>query len=364
MSNSLIYKASRFISSGHPNELIPLLYECVSSATIEALSAVKCIARDMYGGMTYNFLLKAPAAYCLLAWGESGLKSIVENVIEEPTSKNYSLAFQILAAAASADIKNGLYMWVKDAGLAKLVESTIGNPTQLKDAAKKNLNQLVMSIKDEDDVALHVGTALHGMALIDTKAVNSLFQSLSLRWIAVGLPQLEAFQTLLQKSPDDEPAFHAFLERNPLFIDPLALRIWSKPDLHGEKEPDFVVQRTDNTYIIVEIETPAKALMTRKDQISADTTHGISQVLDYSEFLMERFSEAQATFPNFSSPDGLVVIGREDLLSQSQRDALRRENAHRSRLKIVGFDSLAYRASSITRNVIEGPIIVESTRLK
>lgn len=359
---TLIDQAKTFIIEGHPKELWPLLHECVSSKSPEALVAVKMLARDMYDGITFNFELKAPAAHCLIAWDKDGLKTLVENVAEEPSSKNYSLAFNILAAVASGNPPASAAIWVKDPELLELLRSSI-NLTELKSVAKMYLNQLVMSITDPDDIARHFGSSLSKMSILEPNAIKPLFQAFSLRWTAVGIPQITEFEKLLLNSPTEEKALHSFLERNPLFLDPLALRVWSKPDLHGKKEPDFVVQRADNTYLVIEIETPAKTLVTAQDQISAETTHAITQVLEYKEFLIERFAATAAIFPHFSTPEGLVVIGREDSLTPSQYATLRRENENRPNIRIMGFDALAERAHAITRNVIEAPIVVDSARL-
>ncbi len=360
--STLIDQAKTFIISGHPKELWPLLHECVSSKSTEALVAVKMLARDMYGGITFNFELKAPAAHCLIAWEKDGLKTLVENVAEEPSTKNYSLAFQILAAVASGNLPASAAIWVKDTELLESLRSSV-NPAELKSAAKMYLNQLVMSITDVDDIAMRFGNAFQGMALLEPNAIKPLFQAFSLRFTAVGIPHITEYEKLLSDLPTEEKAFHSFLERNPLFLDPLALRVWSKPDLHGKKEPDFVVQRTDNTYLVIEIETPDKTLVTAQDQISAETTHAITQVLEYKEFLTKRHTDAATTFPHFSTPEGLVVIGQEKSLTTSQRAALRRENENRPHIRIMGFDALGERVRVITQNVIEAPIVVDSVRL-
>ena len=362
--SKLIDQAKSFILTGHPKELWPLLHKCVSSKSPEALVAVKMLARDMYDGLTYNFELKAPAAHCLLAWGKEGLKALVDNAVEEPSSKNYSLAFQILAAVAAGSMPAGTAMWVKshDQELYELLVSSI-DLAELKSPARMYLNQLAMTITDAEDVALYAGIAFQGMAITEPSAAIPLFQALSLRWAAVGIPQIAEYEKLLSDFPSDEKAFHSFLERNPLFLDPLALRVWSKPDLHGKKKPDFVVQRYDNTYIIVEIETPAKLLVTATRKISANTTHAINQVLEYIEYLTKRSADAAKVFPNFSTPEGLIVIGREDSLTTEQRAVLCRENESRKNIRIMGFDALAARAHRITQNVIEAPILVDSVRL-
>ena len=153
---------------------------------------------------------------------------------------------------------------------------------------------------------------------------------------------------------DDEPAFHTFLEKHPQLVDPMVLDVWSKPDLHGAAEPDFVLRRIDGSYLVVEIETPGKALTTADNQLSAHTTHAIAQTFRCRAFLMERFGQAAATFPQFQSPDCLVVVGLEQGLLKGQKRILRLENEMRAGLRIVGFDWLLTRAQTVARNVVEG----------
>ena len=360
--SSLIDKADAFISNGHPKELRPLLKECVDSKTEEGLVAVQRLARDMYGGMTYNMELKAPAAYCLPVWGERGLDALVENALNEAEIKNFALAFRILSPFAGGEFPSAAAGRINENSLLQKIISEC-DPAALRGPAKKSLNRLVMSFSNPEEIGLYAGLALQTMALKERDAIGPLFKALSLRWLAVGLPQIAEYEALIADSPTDEKAFHSYIERNPLLLDPLALRVWSKPDLHGKKEPDFVIQRTDNSYVVVEIETPAKALVTGQGQISAETTHAITQVLEYKSFLTERFTDASNTFPHFSIPEGLVVVGMEGSLNASQRAALRRENENRPRVRIIGFDALAERTKAITQNVIESSIDVDTARL-
>ena len=67
---ALIDRASRFVEGSSFTELSPLLVDCVAARSSEGMVAVKLLARDMYCGITFNLALKAPAAYCLLAWGK------------------------------------------------------------------------------------------------------------------------------------------------------------------------------------------------------------------------------------------------------------------------------------------------------
>jgi hypothetical protein len=80
--------------------------------------------------------------------------------------------------------------------------------------------------------------------------------------------------------------------------------------------------------------------------------------MQYRSFLLERFAEANAFFPEFRDPDCLVVIGLERPLSSEQQRALALDNEHRQRVRIVGFDWLAERAERILQNVISANVAV------
>jgi hypothetical protein len=85
--------------------------------------------------------------------------------------------------------------------------------------------------------------------------------------------------------------------------------------------------------------------------------------MQYRSFLLERFSEASGYFPGFRDPDCLVIIGVEQSLSTEQRLSLALENAHRQRLRIVGFDWIGERAETILQNVISANIAVRPVRM-
>jgi hypothetical protein len=153
------------------------------------------------------------------------------------------------------------------------------------------------------------------------------------------------------------------LIKHPQILDPMAQQVWSQPDFHGAHEPDFVIRRADNSYLIVEIETPGKQLMTQAAQLSADATHAEKQATDYREFLDERLSETRRHFPEYSSAECLAVIGLESSLVGSQRRSLANANAGRHKVRISGFDWLAKRARSIIENVSSGELkVIEKYR--
>jgi hypothetical protein len=81
--------------------------------------------------------------------------------------------------------------------------------------------------------------------------------------------------------------------------------------------------------------------------------------MEYRSFLLERYQQAQSTFPNFNSPEALVIVGLEGPLYADECSVLRRENEHRTNVKIIGFDALAARATAIVNNIVDGQVNVE-----
>ena len=79
--------------------------------------------------------------------------------------------------------------------------------------------------------------------------------------------------------------------------------------MHGALQPDFIIRRADDSYLVVEIECPGKLLLTKSGQLSQEAVHAEKQALDYESFLSERIAEARAHFPNYRRADCLAVVG-------------------------------------------------------
>ena len=359
----LIDRARGFIENGVYGGLMPLLVDCVTARSSEGLVAAQLLAREMYGGETYNLMYKALAAYSLLAWRQQGLAALVENALETPSSKNFSLALQLLAS--TADGREPDFAFAREGRLRQAVSDAVGDWGALALAARDQLRVLMLSIEDDDDVGIYVSTALMSLSMQNPSAISNLSYALAFRSVALGPRTLEQYDELMANRPDDEPAFQRFFENHPLLLDPRAFQVWGLPDFHGKFEPDFVIRTYDNRYLVVEIETPGKLLVTKQRQLSADATHAISQVLGYQEYLRTHLDAASETFPGFTTAAGLVVVGRESSLNDEQKAFLRSENQSRSDISIVGFDALSDTAKAVTENVVHGiPGAIKNTRLR
>lgn len=346
-SHGILELARKFIENGgNQDEIIELALDRLDP---ESLVAVQLMAKDMYDGITFNSEMKWPAATALIAWGGQGIDALVQNARELPTTKNVGMALQILSGVAAhgeeaefvlskPTTRSHIYPLVKDWDALRM-------------HARTRLREYVLEF-DEDHVDL-VGTSMMAMSFTDgLGTVVELVNALSLRFMTIGPQVIGEYELLIETNALDEPAFQSFLEKCPQLIDPLAVEVWAEPDLHGKLSPDFVIRRADNSYLVVEIETPAKLMVTQSDQLSADATHAIQQALGYAEFLRGDLTSAQKSFPGIQNIDALAVVGLERNLSASQKEALRRENASRIGLEVVGFDRLSLRAEAIRNNMI------------
>lgn len=351
-------RAQEFILHGQPGDQALLLSDCVEAGTLDALHAVQMLFEDMYGGITYNYELKAPAAFCLVRWEHQGLKTLVEAAQRTPTSKNLSLTLEVLATLASGQRAPQTSMWFRNDPLATRIVELVTDWDGLFREAGRSLREYVLSFEDDDDIVSALGLQLQRASFVNPRVVEALFEAMAGRWSAVSSPTLQAFDDLIRDHADDEPSFQAFLGRHPLMIDPMALDVYPQPDIHGAKEPDFLLRRTDNSFLVVEIETPGKPLMTQANKLSAEATHAIAQATDYAEFLGERISSIREHIASFRRPDCLVVVGLEGSLDEDQTRALRIDNESRHRVKVVGYDWLGTRAQSIRDNIVSGRITV------
>jgi Domain of unknown function (DUF4263) len=300
--------------------------------------------------------IKGPCFAALACWGDEGFAKMIEIAVRKETSKDTSAAIKMLAlVAAGKPISSGSAFFHDEAALKQI--NDLLSEANLAVVARRRLSELIMTIP-ADDLLIPLGTAFTQLALTDPDIVGEIVHALSSKWLSFGPSELDEYERLLEQRPEDEPSLHAFFERYPQMLDPMVVQVWSKPDFHGYNEPDFLIRRSDNSYLVIEIEHAAKPIMTQADQPSAYVTQAVRQVNDYRSFLLERLVEARHFFPHIDDPDCLVVIGLENQLLPSQASALQQENRSRNKLRIVGFDWILRRARAVLTNVTTAKVEV------
>jgi hypothetical protein len=300
--------------------------------------------------------IKGPCFAALACWGDDGFAKMIEIAVRKQTSKDTSAAIKMLALIAAGKPISSMSAFFHYEETLKQINPFLSN-ANLAVTARRRLSELIMTIP-ADDLLIPLGTAFSQLSLSDPDIVGEIVHALSSKWLSFGPSELDEYEKLLEQKPEDEPSLHAFFERYPQILDPMAVQVWSKPDFHGYKEPDFLIRRSDNSYLVIEIENAAKPIMTQADQPSAYVTQAVKQVNEYRSFLLERLVEARQYFPHIHDPDCLVVIGLEKQLLPSQARALQQENHSRSKLRIVGFDWILHRARAVLSNVTTAKVEV------
>lgn len=339
-------------------ELVPLLIDCIVDGGVDALAAVLYLAATKYdfaGGSAFQY----EAAYALLAWKEKGLETLHELAYSPGSIHNFSISTELLSAIAAGEVPKS---HAHD-DISAIVKKAIGDPQCFSAKADQLLKKVIRESHHGEDAIFRLSSLFSFSSREDEARIQRVISAVSPLWLAVGQPVIDRYLALLLTHADDERVFQSFFEENPLMLDPLAVRVWSKPDFHGKKEPDFIVKRADNSYLIIEIETPSKQLVTREKQLGAKVTQAVTQAMEYRSFLLERYQQAELTFPDFSPPEALVIIGLENELTEEERLVLRRENEHRAHLKVIGFDAVSDRLQAIVKNLAEGEVRVDKVRL-
>ena len=289
--------------------------------------------------------------YCALCcWGIDGLRSIEEISLIGKRVCHRSAAITLFASISeTSQVLESISLPV-DQGLLRIVNNNLKS-NDLSKFSQEILGRMIRKIPI-DEVLNPISQSFIQIYMNDNHQLSrAIVGALSSRWLEFGPVVLDKYEQLLRAEAVTEAAFQKFFETYPQFLDPYAIEVWAKPDFHGLLEPDFLIRRTDNTYLIVEIEKPSKMLVTKSNQLASVATQAEQQALDYRAFLDERAAQARVHFRNYSSADCLTVIGLEGKLNDSQSKALRLVNENRGKSKIVGFDTLLKRSESIVQNV-------------
>ena len=155
------------------------------------------------------------------------------------------------------------------------------------------------------------------------------------------------FDKLLEFSADDEEVIHQWLNRdeNHIFLDPSANKIWSKIKF-GDKTSDFVIQRHDGTYLLVEIEKPSTQILKASDQEpTASFNHACNQVRDWQRYVRENIHTArnELGLTGIYEPDGLVVAGLSSQINSDSAQNRWQDLKNNHEFDILTFDELSSR---------------------
>jgi hypothetical protein len=185
-----------------------------------------------------------------------------------------------------------------------------------------------------------------------TSVTQLIANSIAKSTLAITSSMLTEFETLIAED-HNEGRYQAFLADHPAILDPLAARVIPLQVMGEDWKSDFVLQRLDGHYMLVEIEKPRDHPLTTYPHPSAALSHALGQVLNWFVWLEDNIAYAQSHgFPEIHMPTAMVVIGRDRDLSLSQRRVLRALNDSLSpRIVVRTYDDIVQSARTVLHNL-------------
>ncbi|HBS6612893.1 TPA: DUF4263 domain-containing protein [Klebsiella pneumoniae] len=123
---------------------------------------------------------------------------------------------------------------------------------------------------------------------------------------------------LQQRDEDVEAVFHTLLERHPLLLDVYGT-VESKPGFNypdgvtspigkTKLQPDFIVRYPDQSYKLVEIERPAKAIATSQGQPRAEVSQAVFQTAEWKHFIKTHYQIIAERYPGIQAKCKTAVV--------------------------------------------------------
>jgi ppGpp synthetase/RelA/SpoT-type nucleotidyltranferase len=172
------------------------------------------------------------------------------------------------------------------------------------------------------------------------------------RKLALVLTQFEAL--IERPGVHEKRDVHGFIKSHSflLFPNPDAVTSEVPIGLGTEFRIDFLVQRPDGSYLLVEIENPQATLFTKSGDFSVGVNHALRQVEDWQEWIEANLPTVERYFPGIRAPEAWVVIGRDHGLADAEKRRLIRRNINmRGRVAIRTYDDVLRDAKAYIRSI-------------
>lgn len=221
-------------------------------------------------------------------------------------------------------------------------------------------NFVVSCVSDSNFFSLLVN-ALYQQTMFNSdtsKLVAAVADFIADSSIKITKKKLREFAQLIDDCKREEE-YQIFLKNNPVFINPLSSRIIDKHKLGDDLITDFVVKTLENNYILVEIEKPQDRIFNKQNDFSASFIHAYGQVLDFISWIDGNIAYAQKKLPNISTPNGVLIMGRNTLLTAEQQKKLEYFNSNSPRIKIYTYDDILENATRLYQNLVHSRVSLD-----
>lgn len=160
--------------------------------------------------------------------------------------------------------------------------------------------------------------------------------------------EIQDFVNLLDTVPS-EATIHDWLLERRHFLDATARRVISKVPF-GDRISDFVVERADGTYELIEIENTDRIFNQSSAEPSAKFNHACNQVKDWIRYINDNVNTVQneQNLGGIYQPNGRVIMGRDrDIDSVSAKN--RWKHLKSEKMAVETYDDLIARVSNLAR---------------
>ncbi|MCP4230562.1 MAG: DUF4263 domain-containing protein [bacterium] len=312
-------------------------------------------------------LFASPAVFTLLIYGKSGIDALFEWASKVRELRNWGTtdAQRALITAATGDGEwvlkcvDFINRYIEDNIANSIIKEieTVLNQTDIREYATTKLSELINFYLSDPVLRYELTNMSYMTSFISLDPNRS--ESLNMIWKIISEHTLKLNEALcsnfalLLETHNDERTFQEFFELHPALLDPLASRVITEKKLGEEWRTDFLIERLDGEYLLVELEKPNVNPFTEYPRQSKYLSHGIGQILNWFAWLEDNIDYAKRSgFPDLHAPDGLVIIGRDKLLSDKQRRFLMTLNdVIKPRLQVYTYDDILANSRNIASNL-------------
>jgi len=104
---------------------------------------------------------------------------------------------------------------------------------------------------------------------------------------------------------------------------------------------DFLRREPIGDYVAIELENPRHRMFTKSGDFTAPVNHAIQQVEDWQEWIADNLPMVQRKYPDISSPQGLIIVGRSNSFTRTEHRKLARRNLNLAgRVAVMTYDGL------------------------
>jgi len=165
----------------------------------------------------------------------------------------------------------------------------------------------------------------------------------------------EELSMLLEEFGGTEEKIHQWLynEKHQIFLNSDIKRIWSKLPF-GSKVSDFVIEHSDATYTLIEIERANLRIFRKSDsELTADFNHACQQVSDWQRYIRDNAHtvRSELKLKGIYEPKGMVVMGRSAEIDKPDAETRWTDKKNRHEHAVFTYDEIIERVKALAHQL-------------